>query len=1222
MARSIWKLGKFNKGINSFTDPKDISSSEWVELDDVNVSKVGVAKPLGSPTTDSSIHPTTTGSLIGGKGLYRFSSDNSFLPSLPDGNSHALEHTVIGGGGSLSVAEYSIDSVVWLFDAKPSDSHTTTIKFQLLVGGTAIMDPLTVISGNLPQNTSDSTSTTTNIFASTSYATAETAVYDFGDTPIAATHTNIPHQLCKGATTSDTFISVEGDVSDTNSSFFWNQLDSDNSDLLNLNNLNLPTIPFSASYSNVNPGDSGNSGDYPSGNFSFHDYYMLGFYKWDGYNTDVLADGGMANDPVLGSFFYTQAPDISHPYLHYSRFCAPRDSNFDNSHWPAGLLTYAKAQASFHKHVIDAINAYSPGEGSNVDYNAEFDVSGESTMDEEFDRIKIKSVNKLTPPGDGSITAHITCDAAGGSANFVGGVNLLTSKERNGTGYGYNNGSSTIDDTVNEWSGYASLSDAEVPDADGGSMVLSGDTVVQGGAPEDAYDTWKLTFRGNPNSGNKINIKLFGNGTIDVSVVAEYDTNFIYASAVKTAIFNGTAVLGNSDTGTAYYADGPYLDTNYSNDVVDAYYIDIKTGILGNAGLFNMQVYWEDSELNVASSIGQDDEQLALISNSESVIDLSDGNVLKPIDFKLWSEATTSWISLFNNNSNTFSNYNDVRALNNTTKYLNWYSTNVNNSDPVYFDEGNVLRIAESNFKLLQELDSIFEDTNTYDNINNNQNGYMWANPIQWIGYKDLSNHYNGQYNLNPNLTRTKGFFIGKQAKIWSYSVPPGSIGGLNTSNSSVVSTEFNEEYMRMKIYKQDSASGIDWVGTIKLYAVACYDDGSESLPGHKFDTDLTFGDTSGAEDGDTLRIQMQFKPTDTNGKRLFDDERINGVRLYYTDSEENHSTFWNLGKFDFNLGFIKALTVNTLDDTTGNEDGYPWIAYGNSSLSVTGESGNEIASSDYIEYLEMPKTEAYEDINGHSPFVDTISVEYKAVCIAARRTFVGNLRIWNGSSYEYYNDRMIVSPINSLDVYPYSSNLSISNVLELEISDGDKIVALASFGDKILQYKEKICYILNISTGIASEFFIEERLKWKGIINKNHYCTTDKGIFWVNNRGAWIYDGTELEDLFIQDNEDDSQQRIDSKEWESFITNNTVVGYNAPSREIIILKNHTYSSADDSDCYVYSLIVNAWTKGKKKFFTASNKSVSNFQSIGKNGKLMYLSEERQGSSNDDAEIR
>ena len=254
------------------------------------------------------------------------------------------------------------------------------------------MDPLTVISGNLPQDTSDSTVTATNIFASTSYAMEDTAVYDFGNNPIAATHTNIPHQLCKGTTTSDTFISVEGDVSDTNSSFFWNQLDSDNSDLLNLNNLNLSTIPFSASYSNVNPGNSGNAGDYPSGNFSFHDYYMLGFYKWDGYNTDVLVDGGMANDPVLGGFFYTQAPDISHPYLHYSRFCAPRDSNFDNSHWPAGLLTYAKAQASFQKHVIDAINAYSPGEGSNADYTAMFSDSGELTMEEEFDRIIILSI--------------------------------------------------------------------------------------------------------------------------------------------------------------------------------------------------------------------------------------------------------------------------------------------------------------------------------------------------------------------------------------------------------------------------------------------------------------------------------------------------------------------------------------------------------------------------------------------------------------------------------------------------------------------------------------------------------------------------------------------------------------------------------------------------------------------------------------------------------------
>ena len=28
MGKSVWKLGKFDKGINSYTDPKDINSDE------------------------------------------------------------------------------------------------------------------------------------------------------------------------------------------------------------------------------------------------------------------------------------------------------------------------------------------------------------------------------------------------------------------------------------------------------------------------------------------------------------------------------------------------------------------------------------------------------------------------------------------------------------------------------------------------------------------------------------------------------------------------------------------------------------------------------------------------------------------------------------------------------------------------------------------------------------------------------------------------------------------------------------------------------------------------------------------------------------------------------------------------------------------------------------------------------------------------------------------
>ena len=203
----------------------------------------------------------------------------------------------------------------------------------------------------------------------------------------------------------------------------------------------------------------------------------------------------------------------------------------------------------------------------------------------------------------------------------------------------------------------------------------------------------------------------------------------------------------------------------------------------------------------------------------------------------------------------------------------------------------------------------------------------------------------------------------------------------------------------------------------------------------------------------------------------------------------------------------------------------------------------------------------------------------------------------------------MIVSPVNALDTFPYPDN-----ILDLDISDGDEIVALTSYGDKVIQYKKKVAYILNISTGIAAEFFIEERHKWKGILNKNHFCVTDDGIFWVNDRGAWIYDGGELKDLFILEDSESSQQKIDRDEWKSFVTKDSLVGYDAVTRDIFIIKNHTYTEAGDSDCYIFSLIVNSWTKGIKKFYNGDNKSITNLESTGTSGKLSFLSEETPNS--------
>ena len=142
MSKKVWKLGKFDKGINSHTDPKDIKEDEWAELEDVNVSKVGVAKAVGQPIQDSSVSQTQIGELIPGKGLYRFNSDNSYMPSGYGTSSHELSNTLDGGGGTKAQATFNIKSLVWLFSTRPTQGK---VKFQLKIGATAITDIFDVI---------------------------------------------------------------------------------------------------------------------------------------------------------------------------------------------------------------------------------------------------------------------------------------------------------------------------------------------------------------------------------------------------------------------------------------------------------------------------------------------------------------------------------------------------------------------------------------------------------------------------------------------------------------------------------------------------------------------------------------------------------------------------------------------------------------------------------------------------------------------------------------------------------------------------------------------------------------------------------------------------------------------------------------------------------------------------------------------------------------------
>ena len=154
-------------------------------------------------------------------------------------------------------------------------------------------------------------------------------------------------------------------------------------------------------------------------------------------------------------------------------------------------------------------------------------------------------------------------------------------------------------------------------------------------------------------------------------------------------------------------------------------------------------------------------------------------------------------------------------------------------------------------------------------------------------------------------------------------------------------------------------------------------------------------------------------------------------------------------------------------------------------------------------------------------------------------------------------------------DVFPNS------NKIEVNVRDGEDIVALESFADRILQFKKRTLYVINV--GGAFEF-LEDKHSHKGVTHPAAVCKTDFGIAWANNLGCYIYDGRSVKNLL----EKNGQKVIDDSTWQSFFTKDGMVGYIPKKRQIVVVKDSTATS--DGDCFLYDMVTRSWVQGNSKF--------------------------------------
>tara|TARA_R100000501_G_C2589752_1_gene90172 strand:+ start:1 stop:903 length:903 start_codon:yes stop_codon:yes gene_type:complete len=199
------------------------------------------------------------------------------------------------------------------------------------------------------------------------------------------------------------------------------------------------------------------------------------------------------------------------------------------------------------------------------------------------------------------------------------------------------------------------------------------------------------------------------------------------------------------------------------------------------------------------------------------------------------------------------------------------------------------------------------------------------------------------------------------------------------------------------------------------------------------------------------------------------------------------------------------------------------------------------------------------------------INVKFKTAVVVNRVVYVGNVEVTDKDGQKFiHSDAMYKTSVNKFDTF------TSYRKIEASINDGDDIIKLEEYADRILQFKKNKMHIINISQELE---FLEETFIHKGVSNPNASCKTDYGIAWANKNGCYIFDGKSVTDIL----EKKGMRVISFLDWDEFITDDLSISYSPKKKQLILVKSYI-SDAGANLVYVYDLVTRSWTKGLEKF--------------------------------------
>ena len=231
-------------------------------------------------------------------------------------------------------------------------------------------------------------------------------------------------------------------------------------------------------------------------------------------------------------------------------------------------------------------------------------------------------------------------------------------------------------------------------------------------------------------------------------------------------------------------------------------------------------------------------------------------------------------------------------------------------------------------------------------------------------------------------------------------------------------------------------------------------------------------------------------------------------------------------------------------------------------------------------EFLDRPREiETYESETGYDASIVSVGFAganygWKTAVVANGIAYVGNVSMKTKRGMDAVKgDAILKSAVGKYDSFTFERRIETSR------DDGDSIIKLEEYADRLLEFKKKKMSLINISQEIE---FLEDVFMFKGVSHPSAVCKTDYGIAWVNDQGCYLYDGQKVIDLL----ERDGRKLIKPSDWETFTTNTPMIGNLPKKRQLIIVDDNTTTGT--GNVFIYDLVTRSWVEGANNTFQST----------------------------------